>query len=83
MRVVVTGMGVVSPIGTGVEQFWNAAIDGVSGIDMVQSFDSSKLNSQIAGEVKQFDPASFLSPKYIDQTDRFTQLALHAANQAI
>ena len=43
MRVVVTGMGVVSPIGTGVEQFWNAAIDGVSGIDMVQSFDSSKL----------------------------------------
>ena len=83
MRVVVTGMGVVSPIGTGVEQFWNAAIDGVSGIDMVQSFDSSKLNSKIAGEVKQFDPASFLSPKYIDQTDRFTQLALHAANQAI
>ncbi|GKS69900.1 3-oxoacyl-[acyl-carrier-protein] synthase II [Nitrosomonas sp. PY1] len=83
MHVVVTGMGVVSPIGTGVEQFWSAAIKGVSGIDKIQSFDSSKLSSKIAGEVKQFDPKEFLTPKYIDQMDRFTQFALHAANQAI
>lgn len=83
MRVVVTGMGVVSPIGTSVEQFWNAAVNGVNGIDKVQSFDISESNSKIAGEVKQFDPSSFLSTKYIDQTDRFTQLALHAAQQAV
>ena len=83
MRVVVTGMGVVSPIGTSVEQFWNAAVNGVNGIDKVQSFDVSGSNSKIAGEVKQFDPSSFLSAKYIDQTDRFTQLALHAAQQAV
>lgn len=83
MRVVVTGMGIVSPIGTSVEQFWNAAVNGVNGIDTVQSFDVSDLNSKIAGEVKQFDPTSFLTNKFIDQTDRFTQLALHAAQQAI
>lgn len=62
MRVVVTGMGVVSPIGTSVEQFWNAAVNGVNGIDKVQSFDISESNSKIAGEVKQFDPSSFYRP---------------------
>lgn len=83
MRIVVTGMGIVSPIGTGVEKFWENAVTGVNGIAGIQSFDAAKQRSRIAGEIAGFDPATFLSAKQIEQTDRFTQLALHAANQAI
>ncbi|WON74946.1 beta-ketoacyl-ACP synthase II [Nitrosospira sp. Is2] len=82
MRIVVTGMGIVSPIGIGTEQFWTAAINGVSGIRPVTSFDASSLRSQVAGEVQGFDPRTFLSAKYIEQTDRFTHLALLAAKLA-
>lgn len=83
MRVAVTGMGVVSPIGIGVDQFWSAAVKGVSGIKRITSFDASSRRSQIAGEVADFDPSTFLSQKYIEQTDRFTQLALLAARLAL
>lgn len=83
MRVVVTGMGIISPIGTGADQFWNAAIQGVSGISNIQCFDASGQYSRIAGQINGFDPSSFLSAKQIDQTDRFTQLALCAANLAL
>ncbi|MEQ1779105.1 MAG: beta-ketoacyl-ACP synthase II [Nitrosomonas sp.] len=83
MRVVVTGMGIISPIGTGADQFWNAAIQGVSGISNIQCFDASGQHSRIAGQINGFDPSSFLSAKQIDQTDRFTQLALCAANLAL
>ncbi|MDV6345364.1 beta-ketoacyl-ACP synthase II [Nitrosomonas sp. Is37] len=83
MRIVVTGMGVVSPIGIGVDQFWDAAVKGVSGIRRIQSFDASRQRSQIAGEVIGFDPTSFLSAKQVEQTDRFTQLALRAASLAL
>lgn len=75
-------MGIVSPIGIGTEQFWTAAINGVSGIRPVTSFDASSLRSQVAGEVQGFDPRTFLSAKYIEQTDRFTHLALLAAKLA-
>lgn len=83
MRIVVTGMGIVSPIGTGIDQFWKNAVAGTSGIISIQSFDASKQRSRIAGEVQGFDPATFLTAKQIEQTDRFTQLALHAAGQAM
>ncbi|BCT66781.1 beta-ketoacyl-ACP synthase II [Nitrosospira sp. NRS527] len=83
MRIVVTGMGIVSPIGIGTDQFWSAAVNGVSGIKRISAFDASRQRSQIAGEVADFDPATFLSAKYIDQTDRFAQLALLAANLAL
>ncbi len=83
MRVVVTGMGIVSPIGTGTDQFWNAAVNGTSGISTIQCFDASGQHSRIAGEVKGFDPSTFLSAKQVEQTDRFTQLALYAANLAL
>ncbi|MDQ3187055.1 MAG: beta-ketoacyl-ACP synthase II [Pseudomonadota bacterium] len=83
MRVVVTGMGVVSPIGTGADQFWTAAVNGVSGIQRISCFDASGQRSQIAGEISGFNPAAFLSTKYIDQTDRFTQLALLATHLAV
>ncbi len=83
MQVVVTGMGVVSPIGIGTDEFWAAAVNGVSGIRNITSFDASGLRAQVAGEVAGFDPASFLSAKYIEQTDRFTQLALLASHLAL
>ncbi len=83
MHAVVTGMGIVSPIGTGIDCFWNAAINGNSGIRQIQCFDASKHRSRIAAEISEFDPKSFLSNKQIEQTDRFSQLALHAANQAL
>ncbi|MGH8763537.1 MAG: beta-ketoacyl-ACP synthase II [Nitrosospira sp.] len=83
MRVVVTGMGVVSPIGTGTDQFWAAAVNGTSGIQKIRAFDASGQRSQIAGEITGFNPADFLSAKYIDQTDRFTQLALLATHLAL
>ncbi len=83
MRVVVTGMGVIAPIGTGVEQFWNAAVNGICGIRKISSFDASSQRSQIAGEIIGFDPASVMSAKQIEQSDRFTQLALCAANFAL
>ena len=83
MHVVVTGMGVVSPIGIGTDQFWTAAVNGVSGIQRIKSFDASGQRSQIAGEISGFNPAGFLSAKYIEQTDRFTQLALLATSLAL
>lgn len=83
MQVVVTGMGVVSPIGIGIDEFWAAAVNGVSGIRSITSFDPSGLRARIAGEVTGFDPSSFLSAKYIEQTDRFTQLALLATRLAL
>ena len=83
MRIVVTGMGIVSPIGIGVDQFWTAAVNGVSGIRKITGFDASSQRSQVAGEIPGFDPASFLTAKYMEQTDRFTQLALLATKLAL
>lgn len=83
MRVVVTGMGVVSPIGTGIDQFWDAATRGKSGISSIQCFDASNQHSRVAGQIHEFDPTSFMSAKQIEQTDRFTQLALRAAGLAL
>ncbi|PSJ18506.1 beta-ketoacyl-ACP synthase II [Nitrosomonas supralitoralis] len=83
MRIVVTGMGVVSPIGTGTDQFWNAAVKGTSGINVIHCFDATGQHSRIAGQVIDFDPTDFLTTKQIDQTDRFTQLALRATDLAL
>ena len=59
-RVVVTGLGMVSPLGNDLETSWKAALEGVCGIDRVTRFDASALGSQIAGEVKDFDPSKYL-----------------------
>lgn len=83
MRIVVTGMGIISPIGTGIDQFWNAAIKGTSGISDIQCFDASDQRSRIAGQISGFDPTAFLTTKQLEQTDRFTQLALCAADLAL
>ena len=83
-RVVITGMGVVSPIGNNVETFWNNLVNGVSGIDFIKSIDTSKLSVKIAAEVKDYDPKELgLDPSTIRRTDKFTQYALIAAQQAM
>jgi 3-oxoacyl-[acyl-carrier-protein] synthase II len=83
-RVVITGMGVVSPLGNNVETFWNNLVNGVSGIDFIKSIDASKLSVKIAAEVKNYNPAELgLDASTIRRTDKFTQYALIAANQAM
>jgi len=82
-RVVVTGMGVVSPIGIGVEEFKKGLFSGKSGVRRITLFDPSSYRSQIAGEVRDFDPQKYLSPKEIKRMDRFTQFGIVAAEEAI
>ena len=82
-RVVVTGMGVVSPIGNDVETFCEAIREGRSGIDRIRAFDASGFSSQIAGEVKDFDPARWLDAREVRRVDRFCQLAIAAADEAV
>jgi 3-oxoacyl-[acyl-carrier-protein] synthase II len=83
-RVVITGLGVVSPLGNDVETLWNALISGQCGIDRISAFDPAAFDTQIAGEVKNFNPApAFPSPKEIRRTDRYSQFGIYAAWQAL
>ncbi len=82
-RVVVTGVGVVSSLGTGVEKNWTGLTEGRSGIDLITRFDASELPSQIAGEVKDFVPTDFIEKKEIKKMDLFIQYALAAADMAM
>src|SRR5438445_144225 len=81
-RVVVTGFGPVTPITTGVEEFWSALLAGRSGIDRIRSFDASDMPVKIAGEVKDFRPEDWLTPKEVKRTDRAVHLALTVAGFA-
>ncbi len=81
-RVVVTGLGVVSPIGNTVEQAWDNAIAGTPGITRVTRFDPSRLSSQIAGEVKGFDVAPYMTPKEARRMDLFIHYGMAAGLQA-
>ena len=83
MRVVVTGMGIVSPLGIGLEPFWRNALAGANGVRRIASFDASAQRPRIAGEVPDFDPGRYLPSKQLDQMDRFSQLALTAAAEAV
>ncbi|CAB1129110.1 beta-ketoacyl-acyl carrier protein synthase II (involved in pimelate synthesis) [Candidatus Hydrogenisulfobacillus filiaventi] len=81
-RVVVTGMGAVTPIGIGLEQFWEGLTSGVSGVGPVTSFDASPFPSRIAAEVRDFDPLRYMDRKEVRHTDRFVQFVLAAAGEA-
>jgi len=81
-RVVVTGLGVVSPVGNSVDEFWKSLIAGKSGIQRITQFDPTQYDSQIAGEVKDFDPSEYISPKDKRRMDKFVQYAVVAAHQA-
>ena len=83
-RVVVTGLGVVSPLGNDLETFWSQLLAGQCGVDKIKSFDAACFDTQIAAEVKNFDPAqAFPSPKEIRRTDRFSQFGVYAGWQAL
>lgn len=82
-RVVVTGMGVISPVGIGVDKFWNSLINGISGISMIESFDTTDFSVKIAGEVKDFNPGDFFDKKEAKRLDRFAQFAVAASIMAV
>lgn len=81
-RVVVTGLGAVTPIGIGKDEFWKALLAGKSGIGKITRFDASEYTTQIAGEVKDFDPANYIDKKEAKRMDRFTQFAVAASKMA-
>ena len=81
-RVVVTGLGAVTPVGNDVPTMWRALLAGASGVGPITCFDASGHESQIAAEVKGFDPAQYLKPKEIKRSERFVQLAIAASKQA-
>lgn len=82
-RVVVTGMGVISPVGTGLNKFWDSLVKGKSGIDKITRFDTSDLPSRIAGEVRDFNPEAYIEKKELKRLDRFTQFAISATKMAL
>jgi len=83
-RVVITGIGVITPVGNDLETFWTSLKEGKSGIGRIKSFDVTNYDCQIAGEVRNFDPKQvFKNPKDIRRTDRFVHLAMGAAKMSI
>ena len=83
-RVVVTGMGVVTPLGNDLDTFWKNLISSQCGIDRISAFDASPYDTRIAGEVKNFDPTpAFPSPKEIRRTDRYSQFGVYAGWSAL
>ncbi|MDV3351781.1 beta-ketoacyl-[acyl-carrier-protein] synthase II [Leptolyngbyaceae cyanobacterium CCMR0082] len=82
-RVVITGMGAITPIGNTLEAYWQGLLAGKSGIGPITLFDASKHKCRIAGEVKGFDPLEYLDAKDAKRTDRFAQFAISASKQAL
>ena len=82
-RVVITGVGAISPIGNTAAEFWQALLDGKSGIGLITRFDAAEYDAKIAGEVKGFDPTVFIDKKEARRMDRFTQFAIAAAKMAL
>ena len=83
-RVVVTGLGVVSPVGNNVDTFWKNLCDGVCGLDFIKSFPTEDLQSKIAGEIKDFNPSDYDMPNpFVRKQDKFTLYAMAAAWQAM
>src|ERR671925_464802 len=82
-RVVVTGLGAVTPLGNDARSTWTAALAGESGIDWIRSFDASEFSVRVAAEVKDFDPSGVASPKEVRKLERNVLLSLGAAKEAI
>ncbi|ADI63804.1 beta-ketoacyl-ACP synthase II [Trichormus azollae] len=82
-RVVVTGVGAITPIGNTPSEYWEGLLSGRNGIDYITAFDASKHDCRIAGEVKNFDPHEYMERKEAKRTDRFAQFAIATAKQAI
>lgn len=82
-RVLVTGMGAITPLGIGVEAAWEGMRSGRSGISKITLFDASGFSSQIAGEVSDFDPTLWMEQREVRHTDRFVQFAIAAGAMAV
>ncbi|MCK4353218.1 beta-ketoacyl-ACP synthase II [candidate division WOR-3 bacterium] len=82
-RVLITGLGAVTPVGVSVKSFWQSLLSGVSGVSRITRFDTTDFSVKIAAEVKDFAPSQFLSPKEIRRTDRFVQFAIVSSLEAI
>ena len=82
-RVVVTGIGALTPIGNNADDYWNGLINGVSGANPITLFDASKFKTRFACEIKNFEPTNFLDKKEARKIDRFSQIAIVASDQAV
>jgi 3-oxoacyl-[acyl-carrier-protein] synthase II len=82
-RIVVTGIGTLTPIGNNLASYWENLVNGVSGADMITQFDASKFKTKFACEIKGFDPIEFMDRKEARKLDRFAQIALVASDQAV
>ncbi len=82
-RVVVTGLGAITPIGIGVHEFWTALLKGESGVGPITKFDASNFETQFAAEVKNFDPENYFDKKSVKRIDPFTQYAIAASGMAL
>ena len=82
-RVVVTGMGALTPLGNNVPDFWNGLVNGISGADFIKAFDVSKFKTKFACELKNFDPVEFMDRKEARKLDRFAQTAVVASDEAV
>jgi 3-oxoacyl-[acyl-carrier-protein] synthase II len=82
-RVVITGVGCITPVGIGSEAFWKSLLDGVSGVGPITLFDATEYTTRIAAEVKDWDPEAFMDRKDAKRMDRFAQFAVAASKQAV
>lgn len=82
-RVVITGRGVIAPNGIGVDNFWDSLVHGRSGVRRITHFDASHYSCQVAGEVKDFDPTNYMSPRSARRMDKFCQFAVACSRMAL
>ena len=82
-RVVVTGIGALTPIGNNLNDYWNNLVGGVSGADLITLFDASKFKTRFACELKNYDPLVYLDKKEARKLDRFAQTAIGVSDQAV
>jgi 3-oxoacyl-[acyl-carrier-protein] synthase II len=82
-KVVITGMGVITPLGLTLNEFWNGLVNGKSGIDIITQFDVTDFPVKVAGEVRNFKPADYMDIKMADRTARFSQFAIAASKMAV
>ena len=82
-RVVITGMGAITPIGNTLDEYWNGLINGISGAGPITQFDATKFRTRFACEIKGFDPTQYMDKKEARKLDRFAQLALAVSDHAM
>ena len=82
-RVVVTGLGTLTPIGLNLKEFWTSLIEGKSGVDMITYFDTTNFITKFAAQLKGYDPLNYMDRKLSQRTDPFTQYALSSTEEAI